>query len=705
MTEKQVTIRVKVAGDKVTQSFRLYGKEGEEAISRITAAARVQNRTLNRSAGQFRQTSAAAGAFSGGMRNASLQLSQVAQQASATGDWVRALSIQLPDLALGFGTVGIAIGALAGVALPMLAETIMGGSDSAEAMKERVKDLEAATKAYRQAAENAARPTSDLAKEFGVNTGQARRLYQALAALERLDVTSSLRETQQALATRFGVLDRFDPQDYVNAGKALASLQERLNELRQGAQPTAVDEGQRIQQQINQMGQLAAAVQKVQAEFRLSAEQAGVFAAAISEFQTSETGTQAQAEALQKVRAILVDAVTNSKNLTEEQEALARSIVSSEQALLNFVAATSSAESGTAATASAASQLAAEMRDAVRAAQDFVSNLGSMSLAGLRAEVAALESGADRISASVARREAEIRSSAEFQRAISSPVPGLGQEAMAGLERELELTRQQAELAARRSEALKELSTSARGAAGSTEKLTAAQRAANQAMAQAQASAVTYADIVSVLDKKLKSGEISQEIYTRSLEKAREHLEGLGKGARDVEGDFAQMITGLVTGSLEAEQVLARLQAALLKMLFSSLLQSTGLGSFISASFGGTSGGGIPGFASGTDYAPGGPAIVGERGIELVDLPRGSRVMSNPETQRVMAKAGGQTGQVVHVTQQVINNVPGVEIEQRRERDADGREMLISEVNDAAARGRLTGIESRYGSRPKVRRR
>ena len=35
------------------------------------------------------------------------------------------------------------------------------------------------------------------------------------------------------------------------------------------------------------------------------------------------------------------------------------------------------------------------------------------------------------------------------------------------------------------------------------------------------------------------------------------------------------------------------------------------------------------GFADGTDFAPGGPAIVGERGPELVNLPRGSQVIPN----------------------------------------------------------------------------
>lgn len=41
---------------------------------------------------------------------------------------------------------------------------------------------------------------------------------------------------------------------------------------------------------------------------------------------------------------------------------------------------------------------------------------------------------------------------------------------------------------------------------------------------------------------------------------------------------------------------------------------------------------GIPGFRRGTNFAPGGLALVGEDGPEFVDLPRGSRVFPNPMT-------------------------------------------------------------------------
>lgn len=54
---------------------------------------------------------------------------------------------------------------------------------------------------------------------------------------------------------------------------------------------------------------------------------------------------------------------------------------------------------------------------------------------------------------------------------------------------------------------------------------------------------------------------------------------------------------------------------------------------------GGLFGGGLKFFARGTDYAPGGAAIVGEEGPELVHLPRGSKVIPNHK----LGQGGGRS--------------------------------------------------------------
>ena len=50
---------------------------------------------------------------------------------------------------------------------------------------------------------------------------------------------------------------------------------------------------------------------------------------------------------------------------------------------------------------------------------------------------------------------------------------------------------------------------------------------------------------------------------------------------------------------------------------------------------------GIPGFADGTNYAPGGMAWVGERGPELVNLPRGAQVIPNGPSMALAANGNG----------------------------------------------------------------
>ena len=50
---------------------------------------------------------------------------------------------------------------------------------------------------------------------------------------------------------------------------------------------------------------------------------------------------------------------------------------------------------------------------------------------------------------------------------------------------------------------------------------------------------------------------------------------------------------------------------------------------------------GVKGFARGTSFAPGGTALVGEQGPELINLPRGSQVFPTPKTNAMLSGMGG----------------------------------------------------------------
>ena len=79
--------------------------------------------------------------MSNSIRQASMQLSQVAQQGSVTGNYMQALAIQLPDLALGFGTVGIIAGALAGTLGVALLDSMADSGGAATDLSEDIANL------------------------------------------------------------------------------------------------------------------------------------------------------------------------------------------------------------------------------------------------------------------------------------------------------------------------------------------------------------------------------------------------------------------------------------------------------------------------------------------------------------------------------------------------------------------------------------
>lgn len=79
--------------------------------------------------------------MSNSIRQASMQLSQVAQQGSVTGNYMQALAIQLPDLALGFGTVGIIAGALAGTLGVALLDSMSDSGGAATDLSEDIANL------------------------------------------------------------------------------------------------------------------------------------------------------------------------------------------------------------------------------------------------------------------------------------------------------------------------------------------------------------------------------------------------------------------------------------------------------------------------------------------------------------------------------------------------------------------------------------
>lgn len=132
-------------GATALKNFQLVGAQTEKSILRNTNG--MTRGLASVRAPMMRAGDAAAAAtpkmkgFGNSARQASMQLSQVAQQGSVTGNYLQALAIQLPDLMLGFGTLGILIGAAAGALAVFFVNAARKAGNASNDLKEEIDGL------------------------------------------------------------------------------------------------------------------------------------------------------------------------------------------------------------------------------------------------------------------------------------------------------------------------------------------------------------------------------------------------------------------------------------------------------------------------------------------------------------------------------------------------------------------------------------
>ena len=144
---------------------------------------------------------------------------------------------------------------------------------------------------------------------------------------------------------------------------------------------------------------------------------------------------------------------------------------------------------------------------------------------------------------------------------------------------------------------------------------------------------------------------------------ATEAMTQLQQAAHNAFSELGYQLEGVLLGVQSLGDALRNLVGTLAQMAMQTAWK--GLGASI----------GIPGYANGTNFAPGGLSIVGERGPELVNLPRGSQVIPNHEL-----KAMGGSGNTFHNS----FSFPGI-TNAREAREAAGQvaRRLRAELNAA----------------------
>lgn len=152
---------------------------------------------------------------------------------------------------------------------------------------------------------------------------------------------------------------------------------------------------------------------------------------------------------------------------------------------------------------------------------------------------------------------------------------------------------------------------------------------------------------------------------SQAAEQANSPLRQFARDARDTDRMLQETAVGglrtledglvdIITGTESVSEAFKKMANAILADLARIAIRQAITGPLAGA-LGGLLGGGssigssIPRYADGTDFHPGGLAIVGERGRELVKLPRGSQVIPN----NVLRRSGGSSSVTVAPVYQI----------------------------------------------------
>ena len=255
--------------------------KAEAALDRVTAAAVKTDAAADRvtvGAGRMGdgmgRASGVMANFSANSKQMSWQLSQIAQQGAATGQWAQAFAIQLGDIVplLGVGgLIGTGVTALAMVALPSLIGSLGTGAGSAQSFADALGAVEENLSDTSELADIAGGNIDALTERFGALTPAVQALVasQADVSLRSMaDAASALSDELSAMYNGNAWLNVSRAEDLSNgldlgtkAGREMAFMLEELSQAgsldQQLAYVTAIRE--RFVQMVGPVGQMTGA--------------------------------------------------------------------------------------------------------------------------------------------------------------------------------------------------------------------------------------------------------------------------------------------------------------------------------------------------------------------------------------------------------------------------------------------------------------
>ncbi|WP_394153380.1 hypothetical protein [Loktanella salsilacus] len=578
------------------------------------------------------------------LQNTAAQLGDVAVQLEMGTSASRVMAQQLPQLLGGFGALGGALGlvapllgTVAAVGIPIAAMFLSMGNETAD-LDDQLKNLNSSVDAYTAAAAAARTPTADLIEKYGEAEAAARTFLLALRDSAEAKSMTALAATLQTMATQFGGLStamQFSAKDARELGS-----------------------------------EMDATVSKIADAFAVTNDEALALGNALAALQASASGTLDDQNA---AAANLIAVLSDIAPTTEAGRAAAQSLTAqiSEAGLkgLELNATVQDVNQSIIEAATGAFQIATGIDGALPSADRLLIRMRE--IAGAAWDAAAAFTAAEDAEAKAALAKKLEKLGDDERGSQADQVQSAGDNQA---QRNLRVANQRSSeyLNPKTPKAAASGRSRGAGKAAKTERplmesvqqdITALQRQIEMVgMSKAEIAELTarYA----LLDEAKKRGivvtdELSARIDAEAAqvgklagqyEAAQDKmaaLEQLNQQWKDSLIDAAMGVEGAFEGVIDAIKRAAIEYALFGTGTFANIGGGGGAGGLIGAALGA-----IPGFATGTNNAPGGWATINERGGELVNLPSGAQVIPHDLSSRMVDNQSRSQ----NVTQNIIVN-------------------------------------------------
>lgn len=630
--------RAEKAVDQMAGSISQDLRGVEATAGRMSASVAQDMRAVESSAQSVGKGFAVLG--SGNIQNVAFQLQDFAVQVGAGTSASTALAQQLPQLLGGFGTLGAVLGAVAAIGIPLTA-ALVGSADGAQSLSERSDDLSKSSERLASTLDALSQTNRELRETYGANADAMREILQIQAGIATADFGEKMRAQATAAAEAFGSL-----QTMINTPSRDAS----------GVSPTEL------------------VVRNIADALRTTEAEAAVVLQRMNELGSAST-VEDQARASLELARAMADAAGGAENLTGAALEMYR-------ALTDAASAGFSAASALDAAGRSANTAASEIRSTTAAYYEFQQ---SMRLA--TEAQAAMDAQAERSSrAAYAEYQQSRRLGEEADARARSAELGATEDGRTSTARGVVVTGQDRVAIDRAALSRARAAKSAAGGGGGgksdaekeaerqnreLDKLDKALDRVNEGLAL-EAAMIGQSDVarrVANLTRQasIKIGSDEYESIQRqvqAIDAATRQYERLQEVQDYVAQTGADLFTSAISGADSFADALRGVAAELGQMLanqafiqlvgggknnapgmaggiFGALLG--GLGRFGKAPATGIFAGGFAPavYGNGTDFHPGGPAIVNDRGGEIINLPRGSQVIPH-DISREMARGGQQ---------------------------------------------------------------